>query len=176
MQLGANWVIVRWAEQARFLHRCLISPIANLTTSCLCGAYSHTDTRSRLCTLVRNRACNACAQQERLQSSGAEGLGCAEQRELGVMTWTTWIVPSPYSQLWARAAGEHERHVQRDHHAAGAGAGRRAHRDHHRLLPPHAPVHPDRAAQDGHQRHRDRPGRPGRAGASVRPQSSLLAL
>ena len=41
-------------------------------------------------------------------------------------------------------------HVLRHHHAAGSGAPRRPHRHHHRLLPPHAPVHPDRAAEDGH--------------------------
>lgn len=36
------------------------------------------------------------------------------------------------------AAGERVRHGQRNHNAAGAGAGGRAHRDDHRLLPPHA--------------------------------------
>jgi len=103
-----------------------------------------------------------------VQAAGAPSAaaGQAGTSERGPVHSGRRPAPSPGADAGcaARRAGEHERHVQRDHDAARAGAGGRAHRDHDRLLPPHAPVHPDRAAQDGHLRDGDRPGRPARAG------------
>ena len=57
----------------------------------------------------------------------------------------------------APAPGVGLRHGERVDDAAGAGAARRPHRDHNRLLPPHAPVHPDLPAAPGHRLHCDRP-------------------